>query len=265
MSTLLQQNLPPRPALTGERIDPLQSPAFYLQQHAARYIFAADYCQGKLVLDAGCGMGYGSEFLGRYAHSVVGIDLDAATVEHCRHTYSAPQFQCADAERLPRDWDNRFDTVVAFEAIEHFADADAFLQAVRRVLKPGGRFLVSTPNKAANPINCNEFHVREYRKHEFERLLAGCGFGEIEVHGQCSNPDWRVGLNIAVSLARKTVGRLHRGTLGIGGKIEASSHPAVAGPFAGETIDPFLVLPEFMPRKLEGRPSFLIAVATRVS
>lgn len=253
-----------RPEVTGERIDPLQSPALYLQQHVARYIFAARYCEGKVVLDAGCGMGYGSEFLSRQAREVVGIDLDPAAIEHCQRTYSrGPQFRCHDAQRLPQDWGEKFDVVVAFEAIEHFADASAFLQGARQVLKAGGRLVVSTPNKAANPLTSNQFHVREYWPQEFERVLAECGFGKVEMYGQCPNPAWRVGLNLALGAGKKVVACFHRGSLGIGGKIEASSHSAVERPFTGELVEASRVRPDFMPKKVTGRPSFLIAVASR--
>jgi SAM-dependent methyltransferase len=261
-----------RPNLTGERIDPLQSPPLYLQQHVARYVFAASYCQGQLVLDAGCGMGYGAEFLKRSARRVIGIDCDPGTIEHCRATYQNSQtheakegltFRCLDAECLPQDWRETFNVVVAFEAIEHFPDAKRFLAGARDVLKTDGRLIVSTPNRAANPLTSNQFHVREFWPRQFERLLAECGFGKIEMYGQCPNPPWRVGLNTAFGAARKIISLFHRESLGIGGNIEANSHHAVPRPFAGEVIDPSLVSGEFMPQRLYGLPSFLVAVATR--
>ena len=261
-----------RPSLTGERIDPGQSPPLYLQQHVARYVFAAPYCEGKIVLDAGCGMGYGTEFLRRSARKVVGIDYDPATIGHCNRTYKSPrgneerenlEFRCVDAECLPQEWRERFNVVVSFEAIEHFADAQRFLAGARNVLEPGGRLIVSTPNRAVNPLPSNRFHVREFWPREFERVLSECGFGDIAIYGQCPNPLWRVGLNTATGALRRIINLFHPQSLGIGGKIEAASHRSVVRPFVGELIDASLVLPEFIPQRLYGRPSFLVAVAAR--
>src|SRR6185295_7753022 len=74
---------------TGERVIPGQVDADLLNEHMARYAFAARLCRRKQVLDAGCGAGYGSAELARTAASVLGIDVSAETVALARAEYPA--------------------------------------------------------------------------------------------------------------------------------------------------------------------------------
>src|SRR5439155_24964635 len=74
---------------TGERVIPGQVDADLLNEHLARYAFAARLCRGKQVLDAGCGAGYGSAELARTAAGVLGIDRSAEAVAFARAEYAA--------------------------------------------------------------------------------------------------------------------------------------------------------------------------------
>ena len=159
---------------TGERVIPGQVDIDLLNEHMARYAFAARLAHGKRVLDAGCGAGYGSAELAREALQVSGIDRDAGTVEFARAHYAVPNvtFDQGTCESLPYA-DASFDLVVAFEVIEHLDDWRGFLAEARRVLAPSGQFLVSTPNKdyytqsrgaeGANPFHVHEFGFAEFR------------------------------------------------------------------------------------------------------
>jgi SAM-dependent methyltransferase len=159
---------------TGERVIPGQVDVDLLNEHMARYAFAARLARGKRALDAGCGAGYGSAELARAAHSVVGIDNAADAIEYARASYLAPNltFEQGSCTALPCA-DGAFDLVVAFEVIEHLADWREFLQEARRVLAPNGQFIVSTPNKlyygesrgaqGENPFHVHEFEFAEFR------------------------------------------------------------------------------------------------------
>ena len=77
--------------------------------------------------------------------------------------------------------DNRFDFVISFQVIEHMNDDVEFVNEVNRVLKPGGKFIVSTPNKKMS-LTRNPWHVREYTNEELSRLM-GNYFSQIEALG----------------------------------------------------------------------------------
>ena len=122
--------------------------------HLKRYEFARPYCVGKHVLDAGCGVGYGSAFLGEAARSVVGVDVSADAIEYARARYGGGnvEFAVGDLQQLERG-DAEFDAVVAFEVIEHLPHPERFVAEARRVLKPDGVLVVSTPraDRGARP------------------------------------------------------------------------------------------------------------------
>jgi len=168
---------------TGERVIPGQVDADLLNEHFARYAFAARLSRRKQVLDAGCGSGYGSAELARTAAGVLGVDRSAEAIAHARSEYRAPnlRFEEGDCAALPVA-DGSIDLVVAFEVIEHLENWRGFLSEVRRTLAPGGQFIVSTPNrlyysesrKQAGP---NPFHVHEFEFEEFRAAL-----GEVFPH-----------------------------------------------------------------------------------
>ena len=160
---------------TGERAIPGQIDADLLNEHVARYLFAARLARGKRVLDAGCGAGYGSAELARAAHTVIGLDRAPEAVDFARAHYQLPNlfFEQASCTSLPHA-EGAFDLVVSFEVLEHLEDWRGFLLEVRRVLAPNGQFVVSTPNKlyyeeSRGHSGANPFHVHEF---EFEELRA---------------------------------------------------------------------------------------------
>ncbi len=165
---------------TGERVVPGLVDPNLLNEHVARYRFAARFAAGAVVLDAGCGSGYGSAELGGMGEAarVVGIDVSPDAVRHAASTFGGTGicFLQAACETLPFA-NGAFDLVVAFEVIEHLERWRDLLGEARRVLRPAGILLVSTPNKAyyaetraaAGP---NPFHVHEFECGEFRAALC---------------------------------------------------------------------------------------------
>lgn len=159
---------------TGERFTP-ECVREIRYEHLHRYAFARDWVHGRKVLDAACGEGYGSALLAGTAAAVVGVDRSAEAIEHARRHYSAGnlEFRAADCLDLPFTED-AFDCVVSFETLEHLADQDGLLREFRRVLKPEGFLLLSSPDRAVYSgelQNRNEYHVRELDRDELEQLL----------------------------------------------------------------------------------------------
>jgi 2-polyprenyl-3-methyl-5-hydroxy-6-metoxy-1,4-benzoquinol methylase len=164
-------------AYTGERFVPGQGGARIAYEHYHRYFLAQRLATGKVVLDLGCGEGYGANILAGVARSVAGIDLSTEAIEHARVRYPEGNLKfvagdCRDTH-LPA---NHFDLVVCFEMIEHIAEHDQLLSEVRRVLKPDGVFIVSSPDKSVYSDAGgyeNPFHVKELYAQEVQTLLQG--------------------------------------------------------------------------------------------
>jgi len=168
-----------------ERIVPGETSPGILALHLKRYEFALRWSEGADVLDAGCGVGYGSAHLGRQARSVLGVDSSAVALRHARAHYAAANvdFMQADLAELPIP-DSSFDLVCAFETIEHLDDQAAFLRTAVRVLRPAGTLIVSTPrSRRTTHAPKNPFHRVELSAVEFEQLLRE-RFAQVELYGQ---------------------------------------------------------------------------------
>ena len=154
---------------TGERVIPGHVNDDLWNEHLARYVFARRYVEGKQVLDAGCGTGYGSAELSRSANFVTGLDLAPAAVAFARERYSAAtlQFCVSSCTAMPFP-PNAFDAIVAFEVIEHLADYRAFLDECARVLRHQGLLIVSSPNKRYYAESRAKTGPNPYHEHEFE-------------------------------------------------------------------------------------------------
>jgi GT2 family glycosyltransferase/SAM-dependent methyltransferase/glycosyltransferase involved in cell wall biosynthesis len=159
---------------SGERLT--ASAAGQVQiEHYHRYLLAREFCRGKEVLDVASGEGYGSAILAQVARSVIGVEIDAATVVGSRKEFPRAnlRFEQGDAQALPLP-SASFDVVVSFETLEHLPEQDRFLAELRRVLRPGGLLIISTPDRdiySPTGMAPNPHHVRELTRTEFEKLL----------------------------------------------------------------------------------------------
>ena len=168
-----------------ERIVPARTSPGILALHLKRYEFARRWCESAEVLDAGCGVGYGSAHLADTARRVVGLDHSGEALDYARREYARPNVEFVDGDLLALPFGaSSFDVVCGFEAIEHVDDQPAFLRETARVLRPEGLLVVSTPrvertvHEPANP-----FHRVELSPGDFEALLRE-RFGDVELYGQ---------------------------------------------------------------------------------
>jgi ubiquinone/menaquinone biosynthesis C-methylase UbiE len=159
---------------TGERFTP-ECVREIWYEHYHRYTFAKRFVNGKIVLDAACGEGYGSHLLAKYAKKVIGIDIDEQSIIHAKQKYLNENLAFENASCTNLDFlENSFDVVVSFETLEHLAEQEQMLAEFARILKPDGILLISTPDKKhysdASGFT-NEYHVKELYQDEFKTLL----------------------------------------------------------------------------------------------
>ena len=187
MSEIFEATTPAAPLdWTGERLTP-GAGSQVRSEHFHRYFLARSLCRGLDVLDVAAGEGYGSALLAQTARSVVGVELDAATVAHAGNASIRPnlRFLEGDVRRLPLP-DQSVDMVVSFETIEHFREHEEFLAEVKRVLRPEGRLVISSPERDPRlsvSTEINPGHVCELTGPEFVALLRR-HFAHISVQGQ---------------------------------------------------------------------------------
>jgi SAM-dependent methyltransferase len=177
---------------TGERMVPDKADVKTFWEHIYRYRFATKFARGKVVLDIACGEGYGSAALKRAgAAKVIGVDLSEEACAHVRSKYDI-ETRVGDAEAIPLD-DSSVDLVVSFETIEHVGKPARFLDEIKRVLRPNGIVVISTPNRDPyhrdtpnNPYHCSELALREFAE------LCNARFKCLSYFYQCSflNKRW---------------------------------------------------------------------------
>lgn len=202
--------------LTGERTVPgIAEENYWFRRHEIAYTELLEHCRGKVVLEAGSGEGYGADMISDVAAHVIGVDYDASAVEHVRIRYPRVEMVEGNLAALPQA-DSSVDVVVNFQVIEHLWDQGQFLAECRRVLRPGGTLLISTPNRITfspgRDTPLNPFHTRELSAAELAELLAEAGLTVTRMAGIHHGP------------ALRALDRKHGGSI-----IDAQIDRALAG------------------------------------
>lgn len=147
-----------------------------------RYKFAAEFCDGKSVLEVACGSGQGLGFLAARARRVVGADYTEDLLRMARaHYENRVPLVRVDAHKLPFK-DQSFDVVILYEAIYYLSQPGDFLAECCRVLRPGGLLLVCTVNKEWSGFNPSPLSTRYFAAGELRELLESKGF-HVKLYG----------------------------------------------------------------------------------
>lgn len=141
-------------------------------EHVVRYEATVQLAKGKIVLDIACGSGYGSALLAKTAKKVIGVDVDKQAVDYAIANYGSKniEFLVGDATSIPLETDS-VDVVVTYETIEHIEDYKKFMQEIKRVLKPDGLAIISTPNDKEF-MQGNHFHIHQFELAELKTLIG---------------------------------------------------------------------------------------------
>jgi len=162
---------------TGERYVTELSGQIRLE-HIGRYYFVIHQLDltNKIVVDLASGEGYGSNLLANHCHHVFSIDINREAVSHARRKYPRENitFLQGDATRVPLATHSA-DVFVSFETIEHHDEHIEMLDEIKRVLKPDGFLVISSPDRyhySDLPRYRNTYHMKELYEEEFKRLIA---------------------------------------------------------------------------------------------
>ncbi len=163
---------------TGERYMPILPNAEITYEHWHRYVFTQQFIADKIVLDVACGEGYGSFYMAAFAKEVIGVDISEEAVTHAAGAYKKDnlRFIQSNAAAIPLSENGIADVVVSFETIEHLDETHQhrFLTEIKRLLKPDGILLISTPDKLLYtdiPGYKNQYHIREFYGDAFSSFL----------------------------------------------------------------------------------------------
>lgn len=172
---------------TGERLETFINSRDTIE-HLHRYSVAIEYVKDKTVLDIASGEGYGSNLMSKEASHVYSVDIDEKTIQAAKLKYNNQKnidFITGSASSIPIS-SNSIDVVVSFETIEHHDKHDEMIEEIKRVLKPDGILIISTPDKFfySDARNySNEFHIKELYKQEFKDLISR-NFNKLQLFTQ---------------------------------------------------------------------------------
>jgi SAM-dependent methyltransferase len=145
---------------------------------------------GAVILEIGSGRGGLLNALLGQGLDAIGVDTSQARINEARAHRGDLPIRLTSGITLPFE-DASFDFVLSFDVLEHIPDTDGHLAEVRRVLKPGGWYLLQTPNKWTNSVfetirwrsftRWREDHCALHSYGELSQRLAGAGFDPIFV------------------------------------------------------------------------------------
>lgn len=168
---------------TAERVSQKdQSDNYVYQRSLLAYLEAAKIVSGN-VLEIGTGSGYGVDIIAPSAERFVTIDkFQTEILENAPANVEFLQMNVPPLKDIPT---GSFDFVITFQVIEHIQKDTTFLEEIHRVLKTGGKLIVTTPNKKMS-ITRNPWHVREYTVGELKQLMLRY-FKSVEALGVFGN------------------------------------------------------------------------------
>lgn len=143
------------------------------------YKYVADRFGDKeaVVLDYGCGSGYGTSLLSHYFKRAFGVDVSTETIDFCKKNYNKENLEFSVLDPFLQPFpNNSFDFIFSFQVFEHVPldQVETYVKNVKNMLKPNGKAIITTPNcnNYHNNFSGNVFHVKEYSMSELEQIFS---------------------------------------------------------------------------------------------
>lgn len=157
--------------------------------HKSRYRFASSKLLGVNILDAACGIGYGSFILakGNNRRKIWAVDKNEPA-----HYFGKAHYEHKNILRIPlflediSKLDKKFDGCTCFETLEHLNDPVIFLKELHALMKPGGKLFASSPNELVMPFQSDKFrhHIQHFTPSGFDELFEQSGWKVISRNSQ---------------------------------------------------------------------------------
>lgn len=175
--------------LSDSAIVPQDVPPKFFAQHFKPYEFLSGFVRNKIVLEIGCGDGYGADYLSRYAKRIIAIDHSKDNIGHAESRYKKENLKFKVMQALELDFpDKSFDVAYSFQVIEHIPESKLvqYLTEIKRVLAQDGLACFSTLNlrhgmKPGTIYKKNPDHCKEFRFSELKDLLSKV-FGSVKIY-----------------------------------------------------------------------------------
>ena len=151
---------------TAERVSLKDVNNYVFQRCLKAYYEAKNILKGN-VLEIGTGEGYGVQEIAPLVDKLTTIDQYECDVDFAQFNNVEFVKMTVPTLNFP---DNTFDFVFSFQVIEHIQDDKEYIKEISRVLKPGGKFICTTPN-IVTTLSRNPWHIREYKKDELKEKL----------------------------------------------------------------------------------------------
>tara|TARA_B100001123_G_C15292026_1_gene1017796 strand:- start:357 stop:1343 length:987 start_codon:yes stop_codon:yes gene_type:complete len=146
-------------------------------KHLIRYNFANLFVKEKSeVLDAACGVGYGTNLLSKKSKNIIGIDYSKSAIKFAKENYKNKKIKFFESNILNFKYKKKFDVIVSLETLEHINRSDGirWIKKCYGLLKKNGIFICSSPLlriRNGKPFITNPHHLHEMKRRELEKIL----------------------------------------------------------------------------------------------
>jgi 2-polyprenyl-3-methyl-5-hydroxy-6-metoxy-1,4-benzoquinol methylase len=148
-----------------------------ISKHLIRYNFANLFIkENSEVLDAACGVGYGTNILSKKSRNIIGIDYSKPAIKFAKQNHQNKKIKFFESNILNFKYKKKFDAIVSLETLEHINKIDGikWIKKCYNLLKKDGIFVCSSPLlriRNGRSYITNPHHLHEMKRSELENIL----------------------------------------------------------------------------------------------